>query len=96
MRFTHSPRSRDEWLEPPDDDGEQDRFTDYISENYKYIGEFCGDEVYYSEDREELGTVNFDDWEWEEGSYSSYCHEIDDHEVAWEIALEYAREKESQ
>ncbi len=84
------PRTRDEWLEPPDDDGAQDYFNDYILENYYHLGKFSDEEVYMKKDNNTntLVSIDFDDFtEDSDGDFANYYHEIDDIDVIWEMAM---------
>jgi len=84
------PRTRDEWLEPPDDNGAQDRFNDYILENYYHLGEFAGEDVYMKKDdyNKALLSINFESFtENSDGDFDCYCCEIDDMDVIWEMAM---------
>ena len=82
------PRTRDEWLEPPDDDGSSDRIADYISSNY--ISLEGG--IYWDIDNSELVHIEEDEFYVDGDGDVIPATTSPDSEQVWDLAVSLVQE----
>jgi hypothetical protein len=82
------PRTRDEWLEPPDDNGSSDKIADYISSNY--ISLEGG--IYWDIDNSELVRIEEDEFYLDGEGEVVPATTSPDSEQVWELAVSLVQE----